>query len=272
MKRLTLRETQEALLGLLTEFDRVCREHGLKYSLAAGTLLGAVRHKGFIPWDDDVDVYMPRPEYEKFIKIVSEGNVLGENFSITKDRGKGTYYPFVKLLDHRYPLKSPNHIEVPYLYLDIFPVDGVPVDMEESKKLFKKERFWVISAGICQFYTMDSWWGFIAYVIGWWFYLGTKLFIGAKRSVRKMNEYATLFPYEKSEMAALHNWGRAEQAIPSKCFDDLCELEFEGKKFMAIKDWDLLLTNTYGDYMTPPPVKKQKSRHYIRVYPAKNAK
>ena len=146
MKRLTLDEMHEALLGILSEFDRVCREHDLKYTLAAGTLLGAIRHKGFIPWDDDVDVYMPRPEYEKFRKLVLEGNVLSEHFTLSKDRGKGTYYPFLKLMDDRYPIKCPNHIEVPYLFLDIFPVDGMPSSAAEREKVYKKERKWNIAA------------------------------------------------------------------------------------------------------------------------------
>ena len=136
---------QDSLLDLLTEFDKICKEHGLRYSLTAGTLLGAVRHKGFIPWDDDVDVCMPRPDYEKFLKIIQEENVLPEYLTYSKDRGKGTYYCFTKILDKRYPLRTPNHIEVKYLYLDIFPVDGAADTKEERKTQFKKERSWVIN-------------------------------------------------------------------------------------------------------------------------------
>lgn len=266
MKRLTLDETHKALFEILTEFDRVCRAHNIKYTLAAGTLLGAVRHKGFIPWDDDVDVYMTRPEYEKFIKLVTEEHVFGENFCLSNDRGKGTYYSFIKLMDKRYIIKTPNHLEVPYLFLDIFPVDGVPADKDEREKLYKKEKFWVYTAGICQWYTMDRWWGFIAYIIGWWFYLGVKLFIGAKRSVRKMNDYALSFPYEKAEMAAFHSFGFAYEALPVEAYENLCELEFEGGKFLATSYWDTYLSNKFGNYMQLPPVKKQRSRHYMRVY------
>lgn len=268
MKRLTLDEMHEALLGILTEFDRVCREHDLKYTLAAGTLLGAIRHKGFIPWDDDVDVYMPRPEYEKFIEIVSRGNVLNKEFSISTDRGKGTYYPFIKLMDNRYPIKCPNHIEVPYLYLDIFPVDGMPSDAEERNKLYKKERRWNIVSGICQWYTMDRWWGFIAYVIGWWFYLGTKLFIGNKRAVRKMNEYALSYPFETSEMVGMHSFGQPQDALPREAYENFCEIEFEGKKFYAISAWEQYLTQKYGatSFRELPPENKRRSRHYMKAY------
>lgn len=268
MKKLNLDEIHSALLDMLVEFDRICRKYNLKYSLAAGTLLGAARHKGFIPWDDDVDVYMTRPEYEKFIKIVSEGNVLSEHFSITKDRGRGTYCPFIKLLDDRYILKSPNHEEVPHLFLDIFPVDPIPTDRKEWEKIHKKEKYWNITAGICQWYTMDRWWGFIAYIIGWWFYLGTKLFIGAKRSVRKLNEYAQKIPYEQGEMVMAHFLGSLDEAMPVEAYENLQEMEFEGKKFLAIADWKEFLTKKYGKncYVELPPENKRRSRHYIRVY------
>ena len=115
---------------------------------------------------------------------------------------------------------------------------------------------------------MDRWWGFIAYIIGFWFYLGVKLFIGAKRSVRKMNEYALSFPYEKAEMAAQHSFGLAREALPVEAYENLCELEFEGRKFLATSYWDMYLTYKYGDYMQLPPLKKRRSRHYIRVYHA----
>ena len=266
MRRLNLDEVHNVLLDILIVFDEVCRAHDLKYSLAAGTLLGAVRHKGFIPWDDDIDVYMPRPDYEKFIKIVSEENILPDYLKLSKDRGSGTNYCFVKVFDTRYQLRCGNHVEVPHPYLDIFPLDGVPVDREEREKLYKKEKFWMVCSGICQWYTMDRWWGFIAYVLGFWFYLLVKLFIGRKRAVRKMNEYARRIPFEESEMAAFHNVGKAREAIPTKEYYDLIELEFEGKMFYCVRAYDLLLRNTYGDYMQLPPKNKQRTRHYVRIY------
>lgn len=266
MKRLSLREMQAVLLELLTEFDRICKEYGLRYTLASGTLLGAVRHKGFIPWDDDADVYMPRPDYEKFMRIIAEDGVLPEHLAYSKDRGKGTYYCFAKLLDKRYRIKTPNHIEVKYLYLDIFPIDGVAENEKERKRQYRKERYWTIHAGICQWYTMDSWWGFIAYVIGWWFYLGVNLFLPRSLCVRKMNELALKYEFGTTKMATCHNFGYWGEAVPTEVYENYSEIEFEGRKFMAVSNYDLLLKNAFGDYMKLPSLKKQRSRHYMRAY------
>ncbi len=266
MVRLTLEEMHEALLEILTEFDRVCRKYGLRYSLAAGTLLGAVRHKGFIPWDDDVDVYMPRPDYEKFIELVAGGGVLPEYMSLSPDRGKGTYYCFAKILDSRYPLKCSNHIEVKYLYLDIFPVDGVPADKKERDKMYKKEKVWVYLAGICQWYTIDRWWGFIEYIFGFWLYIFVNLFIGRKRAVKKMNEYAAKYPYETSELAAFHNFGLSCEALPRQAYEDLQEMEFEGRKFFVTSAWETYLKNKFGNYMQLPPKSRRKPKHFIKIY------
>lgn len=267
MEKLSIRETQDALLEIMTEFDRVCREYGLKYTLAAGTLLGAVRHKGFIPWDDDIDVYMPRPDYEKFIQLVSGGGVFPDYLTLSKDRGTGTYYSFTKILDSRYKLKSANHIEVPHLFLDIFPVDGVPVDKKEREKMYKKEKVWVIIAGICQWYTMDRWWGVFAYIIGWWFYILVNIFFGRKLAVRKMNEAAGKIPYETCEMAAFHCFGFPGEALPKESYENLVELDFEGHKFFATTEWDMYLRGKFGgNYMELPPEKKRRSRHYMKIY------
>ncbi len=257
---------QDSLLDLLKEFDKICKEHGLRYSLTAGTLLGAVRHKGFIPWDDDVDVCMPRPDYEKFLKIIQEENVLPEYLTYSKDRGKGTYYCFTKILDKRYPLRTPNHIEVKYLYLDIFPVDGAADTKEERKTQFKKERSWVIKSGICQWYTMDRWWGFIAYIIGFWFYIGANIFTPRSLCVRKMNALAQKYEYGTTKMATCHNFGYPDEAVPTEIYENYSEIEFAGRKFMAVSDPDTLLKAMFGDYMQLPPENKRRSRHYINVY------
>lgn len=270
MQQLSLKEIHSALLEILVEFDRVCRENDLKYTLDYGTLLGAVRHKGFIPWDDDVDVSMPRSDYEKFYALVTSGKIkLKDHFEISSDRGKNAVYPFLKLMDKRYKLKCYSHVEVPYLYMDIFPIDGVPdLPDKELKKLRKKEAWYNFIVGTTKWYTFNSRFGFIAWVFGFWFYLPFVCY-GRARAIRKLRRLLLKYSDEECSRVDCRAWGTVYYLVSKECFENYCEIEFEGKKFMSVSDWDQRLTSRYGNYMTPPPVSKQKTHHGMIVVPNK---
>ncbi len=265
MKKLTLKETQIALKDILFEFDRICRKHGLRYSLYAGTLLGAVRHKGFIPWDDDVDVCMPRPDYEKLIEILSREGELGEHYLLSYDRGKKGVYPFVKLMDDRYPVKCSNHIEVPYLYIDIFPLDGLPDGKEEIEKEYRKDLRTAFFLLLCKWYTVDRKWGFLLWIVGFWLYLFA-LCTGQSRYIRRLNRRAEQYPWENSKIVGVRSWGKARYVMPRSVYENCVEIEFEGGNLMAIADWDKNLSLTYGNYMRLPPENKRKTQHCMKVY------
>ena len=124
-------------LDILICFDRICRENSLRYSLAYGSLLGAVRHKGFIPWDDDIDVIMPRADYEKLLKLDN----IGENMKIFHFRNSDYFYPFAKMCDIRYKLFEsyrPEKCLGPYI--DIFPLDYLPDDKRKRDKIVKSAK------------------------------------------------------------------------------------------------------------------------------------
>lgn len=264
MERLTLEETHSALLGILTEFDRVCREHDLKYSLAYGTLLGAVRHKGFIPWDDDVDVVMPRPEYERFYSLIKDGTIVfGEHFVLAEDRGKKAEYPFLKLMDDRYLLKSRTHLEVKHPYVDVFPVDGY--SEEKGKKLHRKFMVLDFCVDMTRWYILDKWWLYVLRVLCFWWYIPFFIW-GRRHIIAKINRIAQKYPFEEHERVDCTSWGATSDPVPRSYYDSYCELEFEGKKFYAVSAWDEWLTNRYGDYMVPPPQKKQKLTHCTKIY------
>lgn len=265
MTYLTLPEIHEALLAILVEFDRVCRENGLRYSLAYGTLLGAVRHKGFIPWDDDVDVVMPRPDYEKLYALGKEG-AFREPFFLTEDRGKKAFYPFMKLLDGRYRIKSSSHIEVPNLYLDIFPVDGVPeCNKKQRKKLYNKELFYGFVVTMNLWYVFsDRWWGYILRPFFFWFY-PIWMCYGRARAVRKLRTLLLKYPFEECDMCDCRAWGRTMDDIPRSYYENLTEVEFEGHKFYAFAEYDRYLSVRYGNYMELPPVNKRQT-HHIKTY------
>ena len=123
----TLRDVQKVQLEILLEFDRICRKHGLKYLLFAGTLLGAVRHKGFIPWDDDIDVCMLRGDYERFLTVCKD-ELSAELFLQTTDTDREYPLQFAKLRKNntRFVEKSMSDLKIHHgVFIDIFPLDNV---------------------------------------------------------------------------------------------------------------------------------------------------
>ena len=144
LKPLDLRQMQLTELGLLKEFAKICESLGLRYSLGGGSLLGAVRHKGFIPWDDDIDVMMPRPDYDKFVEYCRNNEVpfdtpFGEdNFAeiamSTKIYDRDTVLvPKIRDKDSREGLRG--------LYIDIFPIDGLGDTLKAATKKFNSSSF-----------------------------------------------------------------------------------------------------------------------------------
>lgn len=265
MKTLTLEETHAALLEILVKFDEICREHGLKYSLAYGTLIGAVRHKGFIPWDDDLDVVMPRPDYERFYNMVQSGEIdLGERFVLSADRGKKAFYPFFKLMDKNYCVKRWSQKEVPYLYLDIFPLDGAPKGEKAIKKAFSRRLKYCGICALTRWAVPEKKWMLILRGLLFPFYLGCVIY-GAPRASRKANRNAMANSFETSEYCGAFSFGTVKWVMKSEKFAHLIELPFEGKQFLAIEDYDEWLTLIYGDYMQLPPENKRIT-HGMKVW------
>lgn len=132
-----VRESQLAIMPVLRYIDGICREYNLRYSLAFGTLIGAVRHKGFIPWDDDIDILMPRPDMDTLIEILKEKN--SERFKILNPYDGSSFFAgqMLKVYDgektelHEFPHKY----DLVYgAYIDVFPIDGIPADERKAKK------------------------------------------------------------------------------------------------------------------------------------------
>ena len=136
MREIQFEEMKKIELNILIYFTEVCEENNLRYYLGGGTLLGAVRHKGFIPWDDDIDVMMPRPDFQKLLSL----SINNENYNIIKPGTAGYYYNFAKLVDTRTILeeKGIKRIDGLGVYIDIFPLDGMPETPDARKKRFKE--------------------------------------------------------------------------------------------------------------------------------------
>lgn len=124
---LTEKETKRELLNMLIVFSNLCYKNNLKFYLAGGTLLGAIRHKGFIPWDDDIDVCMSRNDYEK-LKLIKEK--INDVYAISEPKN----YPFLKFVNLSSIVDSKFNDSEKHLWLDIMPVDGLPENIEEVEK------------------------------------------------------------------------------------------------------------------------------------------
>lgn len=249
-----LRECQLIELDILLEFCRVCDQLGLQYFLTAGTLLGAVRHKGFIPWDDDIDVTMFRRDYER---LVREGPPLlrsGYLFQEYRTEPLAPYY-FARLRKRGTRVDQPAYRDVPMeqgINIDIFPLDVCPDSEARAKLLFKGKYFFYcvllskVSAGFVCGYQKK------AARLAWKFF--RRLPSGMLFRLREWMRIALAFGASGKRLCTaggVHGYPR--ETYQAKWFQDTVELQFEGHSFPAPAGWHELLTNMYGDYMTVPP-------------------
>lgn len=264
MKKISLDEVKNIQLNILKKFDDFCDKNNLRYYLAGGTLLGAIRHKGYIPWDDDIDVCMPRKDYEFLVNnfISNDKNLTIKSFLLNN-----LDIPFAKIVDISTKIDSKfDESEVnKHLWIDIFPVDGLPEDIYKVKEIYSRCNFYRTLLLLQDAKLGEGTTCFRKYAK----YLLKPLakFYGRKRCVEKLEKIAKSNPYETSKYVGAVTWGLygvGERMLKSE-FEKSVELEFEGYKFPAFSCWDSYLTGLYGDYMQLPPVEKRKT-HNMTVY------
>ena len=265
-----LREHQLIMLDILKDFASFCDENGLSYYLDSGTLLGAVRHKGFIPWDNDVDVGMLRPDFDKFVELLKERNYM-LNDHIILEMPDTTIYPFLKLGDTRTKLiEFPDRFPIDcYVYIDIFPKDGLVGNGKSTEKVCKKSHRYGLMHWFLKF-SIPCWKateGFpkkqIACVADFIF---RDKNAGYRKQEKFIRKHIKKHPIETCDYVTTLVNGEFYRICPKRCFDDFVVLEFEGYEFKAPIGYAEWLRVLYGDdYMTPPPKDKQEV-HNIEAY------
>ena len=265
MKALTPEESKQLQTELLLELASFCDRNGITYFLGYGTLLGAVRHKGYIPWDDDIDVWMPRPDYEKFCAFYKEQN-QNPRFAIVCPEEKIARHTFLKMVDTR-TLKIEDGVDYSNGTLgadiDIWKLDGAPSNEKEYVKWCKRLRF----AYLC-FFGAVSKRGFGG------FWRRTKLFLlklyaGKKEKwLKRSDKLHALYPYEtcKYTSSAISLYNMKNERFLKEWFDETVSLPFEGYELKAPKHYHEILTQKYGDYMRLPPEAQRVSRHENNVF------
>jgi lipopolysaccharide cholinephosphotransferase len=259
-KCLDIHEMQQIYLELLLEFDVVCKANNLRYDLCGGTLLGAVRHKGFIPWDNDIDVSMPRPDYERFLKLYETHNLeLPVNRGVMSYRNKMFPRHFSRYI--RYDVKrfseSTEEFDCPYIGIDIFTVDGLP-----SNNVLFNIQMWIVSQ-LRRFLLTSvekkniSRRGWLAAKIKN-IYRPLLQKIGCFNFAKWLDLVCQKVNYNDAKYVANINgmYGKKEKWLKK---DMLLQqnFEFEGYMFPGYGNYDIYLSNLYGDYMKLPPEKSR---------------
>ena len=249
-------------LEILIKFAKYCEKYNLRYFLAYGTLIGSIRHKGFIPWDNDVDVVMPRPDYDQFMKLVKEENI-GEYFRVLDYHDVHTF-PFAKVIDTRTKLSEKYLItDTLGVYIDVFPLDGMPDNEKKRKRLEKKAAIYYKLYAFANYRFGEGSTKLKKFVKNV-MYPFSRL-ISSKWICEKLDKLCEKYPYDQSEFVTNIVWGY----LPSECiskevFEAVDEGEFEGHFFKIPKGGGKWLNRIYGDYMKLPP-EEERIIHYFEA-------
>lgn len=266
MEELTLSEIKKIELNILKFLKKYCEENHIRYFLSNGTLLGAVKYKGFIPWDDDIDVLMPRADYERFIKeFFTEDHMQ----LLCNERCNNYVFPYAKLSDMSTVIKGQTIIsDYKYgVHIDIFPLDRWSDDVNYASKSACRIQAWGRKLGFsishfCKGRTffrtcVKSIFIACARMVGWKYY-----------HKKLTNEIHCCMDKAGDTLCGCLVWpvyGERE-IIPAEVFSDIVEVEFEGEKYPAPIGYDTYLRSLYGNYEEEPPIKRQKTHHTFKAY------
>ncbi|MGI6665307.1 MAG: LicD family protein [Christensenellaceae bacterium] len=271
-KPMELEELKQVELGILKSFHAFCEKNSLRYYLCGGTLIGAIRHKGFIPWDDDIDLMMPRPDFMKLYELVKEDDMLDEFYKVDCSYSNpNALTACIRIYDIRTELTFDN-FRMPYTlgcWVDVFPLDGLPDSESKRNMHFKSMRL-----------LKDI------------YYLSITKFGGKRRSklvsilqygllpilpftripsnaqyTKWLDNVCRKYDYDKCNYVGVLE-GRAveKEAMLKEKMEPAVSVEFEGSHFWAMANYDEYLQNLYGDYMQLPPKEERVSRHEIRTF------
>lgn len=266
MKEMFIEERKKILVEMMDYIDSFCSRNSLRYFLTGGTLLGAIRHGGFIPWDDDIDIAIPREDYEVFEKKFNEEN--NEIYEFVSEKNRDNYYlTFGKVIDKRTILieNIANPIELG-INVDIFPLDNLGNDLSKAKMLNKRIGCYrkILDWTKCKFGVGRN---FITKIVLFCLVLFSRFF-SRKKLIKKISHLAKSFQNCDSVYVAIivmMTYGEKE-IMERKWFDDVVKVEFEGRKYNAPANYHEVLTHFYKDYMQLPPVDKRVTHHSNKAW------
>lgn len=262
MKNKKLSDLQIALLPMLDWFHNFCVENQLRYYVIGGTMLGVARHQGFIPWDDDIDVGMPRKDYEKFMELCGEKQF--DCFYVESINTEKTdfYYGYGKIYDTRTTLVENTRYKIKRgIYLDVFPLDGAGNSKEETEKIYKsiKKKIDLLGTKTFAIRKQRKLYKNIAIFMG---RLIPEWIVNSKRLMIDIDNQCRKYDYDGCALVANFwgNWGIRE-VVPVSIMGTPKLYSFEGIEVFGVEHPNEYLTMIYGDWRKLPPVEKQVTHH-----------
>ena len=267
MKKLTTKEIQHLSLDILEDVHQFCKKNGIKYSLAYGSLIGAIRHKGFIPWDDDIDIFLPRQDYERFCQLYHS-----DRYKLICESDPDYYLNYGRVYeDQQTCIKTMLPFAKKYdggLWVDVFPMDGANEDHEKFiDKMRKLQRCWFLQlryrnalGPLSNIFKAPN-------LKDFFILLTLKLFYPLRKKLKEVNDYlrneAKEFAFGEtarwSDFCCINVKDNNYHLIEE--FDEVTETDFDGHRFYILKGYDNVLRRRYGDYMQLPPENQRVSRH-----------
>ena len=264
MREIGIEALRQIEIRLLKNVSHFCEEKGLRYFLTGGSLLGAIRHKGFIPWDDDIDIVMPREDYEIFVKTFCSEQ---DNYKVVSCYNQNDYYlPFAKVVDANTVLvEKLEHNSTIGVFLDVFPLDFFDFTERQINSFYWKQRkrIKLLSAKTSPLSKIQKNKRVLAAIMK-----GLCFAIPANMIAKSIDKHAKKFSCTKGRVACVAvamTYGKKE-FLNAMFFDEYLEVQFQDCVFRAPKGYDGVLRSYYGNYMELPPPNKRVTHHDFRAY------
>lgn len=257
-----LKQLQDIMFEIALIFKEICEKHNLRYYMAYGTLLGAVRHQDFIPWDDDMDFTMPRKDWERFIQVApKELEIIGRgNYVLRECRLDGGLYKYlwIRIVDTRTSFSSASRVaDIGGIYIDIDPLDGT----FKNNFLQKMHSYITDKLITARWYTIFRKPEHTTTMIN---KIGLKFIhyiFGNVRAYRIINRIIGCKDYDRAHYVRSMGYASNKEVIAKDVYGDPIKIKFRDTEFNAPEQYDKYLKNFYGDYMTPPP-ENGREGHY----------